>query len=56
MNFGVLDRLFQTGDDYIEKLDKLKAETQKNKTTTKRFKTLKRKAGDTLASRDPWRD
>ena len=26
LNFGVLDRLFQTGDDYIEKLDKLKAE------------------------------
>ena len=56
LNFGVLDRLFQTGDDYIERLEKLKAETRKNKTTTKRFKTLKRKAGDTLASRDPWRD
>jgi len=55
LSFGVLDRLFQVGDDYIEKLAALKLHAEREKKGPK-YKIMKRKATDSLASRDPWRD
>ena len=55
LSFGVLDRLFQVGDDYIVKLAELKRSAEREKKGP-RYKILKRRAGDSLASRDPWRD
>ena len=55
LSFGVLDRLFQVGDDYIEQLADLKRATDRDKKAG-RLKSIKRKAADSLASRDPWRD
>ena len=55
LSFGVLDRLFQVGDDYIEQLAELKRSAERDKKAG-RLKILKRKAADSLASRDPWRD
>ena len=53
--FGVHDCLFQVGDDYIEQLADLKRATDRDKKAG-RLKSIKRKAADSLASRDPWRD
>ena len=55
LSFGVLDRLFEVGDEYIEMLNKLKQDSEREKKAP-RYKIMKRRACDTLASRDPWRD
>ena len=46
---------YLVGDDYIEKLAALKLHAEREKKGPK-YKIMKRKAADSLASRDPWRD
>ena len=49
LKFGVLNELFQVGDDYLIELDKLKAMKVAQVEGKK-----KRLAGESLRERDPW--
>ena len=52
LDFGVMRKLFEVGDVYLEELDRLKAES-KLAASSKGAKK-KRLAGDSLRERDPW--
>ena len=54
LQLGVMDRLFQVGDDYITLLDELKAATAREKLSFKNVEG-KRKAAEKLSVKDPWR-
>ena len=52
LEFGVMRKLFDVGDVYLEELDRLKAESKMS--AMKAGAKKKRLAGDSLRDRDPW--